>query len=329
MNRKILPHIFCGEEKMEFAWHHVKKVRGLLFILFFLLFSFGAVLSNRNIKSPLFSFESFQEEEKVILKGTSAPSKITQEEVWTKDKSPYILDSDIEITESGSLTIDPGVIIYITPGRKIEVLGKIFVNGNSEEPVQFLVNHKKPKENKWLGIYIKSNEKSAIEGAFLEAASVAINIFPESKVKIRQNIFSGHNQSVFANKASIEIQQNFFKENKTAISVKSSTGAISENIFDQNNTCIFLGQENKISVSNNFFKASNALAVKYAAGPDFYLGSNYFDTQDLKVIRKKVYDGNQKSTFRYNNEILKRGFVIFEPFLKEKPPLDILLGFTF
>jgi len=74
-----------------------------------------------------------------VTADTEVTGEITNKNtVWTKDKSPYKLVGTITISKSYTLTIEPGVEIYMTGGFDMFNLeGEIIANGTEGEPIIF------------------------------------------------------------------------------------------------------------------------------------------------------------------------------------------------
>jgi hypothetical protein len=61
---------------------------------------------------------------------------------------PYYYDSELRVNASGTLVIDPGVILYGNTNAYINVYGKFKANGTVSEPVTFT---NEPSNSHWRG----------------------------------------------------------------------------------------------------------------------------------------------------------------------------------
>jgi hypothetical protein len=52
---------------------------------------------------------------------THVPNSISQDTTWTRDGSPYILDTDVLV--SSTLTIQPGVVVKLASGVEVTFMG--------------------------------------------------------------------------------------------------------------------------------------------------------------------------------------------------------------
>lgn len=290
-----------------------KKI--ILFIVFIIILLILA-LFRKDINMPFFSF-SPKEDDKIISKGTIISGEINGERVLLKTESPYLLTENLVVKENGFLKIEPGVYIYVTPGRKIEIKGKVLSSGQKQDKIIFELNSKKPEKNSWGGIHIKSSNENLIENTEIKNASLAFNLYPLSRIKILNSVIKKNGQGIFSNGANVEIKQNIFEENNIGVFLEKTSGSISENIFIKNNLCVFLSWENNVSINNNVFKKDNNSFLSLESEKDFYFAGNYFDAQNIEEISRKIFDGNDKNTFQKGFSVLKRGFVIFQPILSQ------------
>lgn len=64
--------------------------------------------------------------------------EIHGDEIWTTDQSPIMVNRNIIIPSTSSLTIEPGITFRMAPAASIIVYGTLIVNGEADSPVQFL-----------------------------------------------------------------------------------------------------------------------------------------------------------------------------------------------
>ena len=90
-----------------------------------------------------------------VLSQTNAGGKITQDDFWTADKSPYIVTSDITITAGTTLYIQSGVEVLLNRNCNFKVQGNLVANGTSENTIIFSANTTNPKAPFWGSISIE------------------------------------------------------------------------------------------------------------------------------------------------------------------------------
>lgn len=64
---------------------------------------------------------------------------INRNTTWLASKSPYVVTSDVFVTEGATLTIEPGTIVKFAAGTKLEVVGgsSLVANGTTTQPIIF------------------------------------------------------------------------------------------------------------------------------------------------------------------------------------------------
>jgi len=70
------------------------------------------------------------------------PSVISQNTTLHKSCSPYVVLEDVTINSGVTLTIEPGVEIWMSPKNNVFIQGNVKANGTTSEPVTFKINPK-------------------------------------------------------------------------------------------------------------------------------------------------------------------------------------------
>ena len=68
---------------------------------------------------------------------TEITSDISTDTTWTKENSPYVIRSQINVLQGATLFINEGVIVKFDSGGVLSIDGKIEVNGTVADPVYF------------------------------------------------------------------------------------------------------------------------------------------------------------------------------------------------
>ena len=105
----------------------------------------------------------------VLFPSTIITEDISQNTIFDKAGSPYLIKRDISIYEDIQLYIDEGVKIVVDKDRQIEVDGYIETNSNSSESVTFT------SESNWGGIVFQSAYSSKIYNTVFEKAGISRN----------------------------------------------------------------------------------------------------------------------------------------------------------
>ena len=118
--------------------------------------------------------------------------------VWTKEKSPYYVESSILVEEGRTLTIEAGVVVEFAGPYYIDVEGSMFVNGTEDDMVYMYGVGE--GEDTWKGINFLSNNL-VYTGTDYEPVYVSGNRM--SYVNIQNNL-EGITGNVWINNSIIE-----------------------------------------------------------------------------------------------------------------------------
>lgn len=102
-----------------------------------------------------------------LAKAKRVPKEIKQNQTLDLAGSPWVVNSHVVIHEGATLSVEPGVEIFIAPMADIQVYGKILVRGEQENPVR-LTSYSKQTEDAWAGIFIRSDQPSEFKYAKFE-----------------------------------------------------------------------------------------------------------------------------------------------------------------
>jgi len=136
--------------------------------------------------------------------------------ILTKNESPYIVESTINIPVGCNMMIDPGVQVILKDDSDIIVKGKLVVNGDYNNMV-----HLFPQDNKWGGILLDSAvEKSIFNFVLFEGGSYgqdsakanAVLTGYYSNFDLENSFFKNNLRCVYANHGNIYINNSTFYE---------------------------------------------------------------------------------------------------------------------
>ena len=125
-------------------------------ILLFLLFVFGFFeLSATNVNEP-----------------------VNKDTTWTLSGSPYIIQADIVVEDTKTLTIEAGVEVKFDGNYQFTVNGELIVQGTSSSWVVFTSNQTSPAAGDWRGIHFsgKSDEYEQSDIDYLKIQYAATGI---------------------------------------------------------------------------------------------------------------------------------------------------------
>jgi len=96
----------------------------------------------------------------VCLSETIVSSNIIANTVWTADNSPYLIISDVSVSENAMLTIQPGVTVSFSKGRNLYVNGLLSANGDANNKITFTGNNPSKQKGFWGAVHIEFSAKS-------------------------------------------------------------------------------------------------------------------------------------------------------------------------
>jgi len=202
---------------------------------------------------------------------------------WTKEKSPYRITGDIQISPAARLTIEAGVEVLIVPGEacgetkqqdwadstfiSIKALGALIIKGTEKEPVRFLPENHVPGKIQWDGIRLplKSRESVNIEYIHIMGAHKGINA-SYSTFNVGNSLFMGNNTGIsLENEGDASIYNCIFTENlSSGIYISNSRPSIAANIFYKNsNFGIWSDSRKSPRIQNNIFFENADLDCRY------------------------------------------------------------------
>lgn len=97
---------------------------------------------------------------------------LDQDRRLTATDSPCVIDEDLIIPRGRTLTVDPGVILEMQPGRHLRVQGALQIEGTVEKPVRFVGRN----GTRWGGISFEAPEvSSTLRNVVLRGATRGFN----------------------------------------------------------------------------------------------------------------------------------------------------------
>jgi len=202
---------------------------------------------------------------------------------WTKEKSPYHITGDIQISPAARLTIEAGVDVLIVPGEacgetkqldwadstfiSIKAYGALIIKGTDKEPVRFLPENHVPGKIQWDGIRLplKNRESVSIEYVHIMGAHKGINA-SYSVFNVGNSLFMGNNTGIWLeSEGDASIYNCIFTENlSSGIYIDNSRPSIAANIFYKNSTFgIWSDSRKSPRIQHNIFFANADLDCRY------------------------------------------------------------------
>ncbi len=221
---------------------------------------------------------------------------INSEVRFTKDKSPYVIDCDMEISAGGKLIIEPGVEVYFTDSHSLNVYGELLVNGNSSERVTLTTNAKEGIRNK-----IKTFDGSRLEINHCNLVDIALLVNKSDVVMknfdLNFTFEAVDNQFAFIDCywSNIDIQNGSFYRNSIGVdgiifwnSVVNIENCTFENIRDA--TELVACVDSKV-IGNTYYNSLDD-AIDFNGGTNIEVSYNLI----LGAFDKGISIGNQEDT---------------------------------
>jgi hypothetical protein len=216
---------------------------------------------------------------------------IKTNETFVKTKSPYIVTSDLVITQEGFLTLEPGVELRFNGGVKLEVRGKLIANGTVQDSITFTsAKDILDSINRWKGIELTSVTNSNFTFSycrFLNSQNATHGSYGINRlININHSRFSNNIECISnISNDSISIENCLFSNNHCCI--QSGTYYITGSIFYKNEIGIY--RPWKIALFDSEF-GNNQTAIDIQQGyiKDCKINNNeaginaYFDGVDIQ-----------------------------------------------
>jgi len=160
---------------------------------------------------------------------------------WTLEGSPYLIEGELSIPNSESLTISPGVIIEFQGHHKFNVQGQLISVGTLQDSIYFTINdtigfsNPTTTDGGWHGI--RFDETSAQN----DSSRIAYSIIEYGKaIRFGDNWYDDHGGAIFLKNFSkleiinSKIHYNFAEDEGGGISTYNSSFKINNSIIENN-----------------------------------------------------------------------------------------------
>lgn len=200
---------------------------------------------------------------------TNVAGGIYQNTTWTAANSPYIMTGSMVVFPGVTLTIEPGVIVKVTPDysfntgnlRYLEIRGSLIAIGTDTNPIIFTTDEATPFQTQtWQGINIKGSQGGNVQMDRFHLERSWYGIYndiaqPGVSYNWTNCQFKNNNYSVQLN-ADMVYDGCLFQENGVGQAAQILYGSLTANNCQFiNNFCSFTWS-NFISVSNCLFQGN-------------------------------------------------------------------------
>lgn len=187
---------------------------------------------------------------------------LTENTIWTKANNPYIVVESVTVPQNITLTIEPGVLVFVKVNQTIRINGTIIARGTTQDSIYF---HN--EGTKWYGIILDNvnseldDEQNYYSGSILSHISILNSSFAlvmqnNTSVIVDSSNFTNTEYGLYLNQShSNLIRGNNFSNNDIAIFSSASSGT-SNNLISGNkisgckHVAIFFSNNNGQSINN-------------------------------------------------------------------------------
>ncbi|MCR2823789.1 Ig-like domain-containing protein [Lederbergia panacisoli] len=234
------------------------------------------------------------------IEGTYRSGGIYEDEVWTKENSPYIVTSDITVFPDVFLTIEPGVEVRFAPNVRLTVRGKLISEGSANQKILMsMVATGSYNDDRWNGIYVDGeNSFIKLKHTEIQSANTALGMAryyvdqDERIIELDHVTFSNNKTAIWGNinYKQMFIRNSMFTSNETAIS--GPTARISNSSFRNNRSALESGiyEVYHSSFTNNRYAIKGSSTV--IEDNQFSFNENAIEGAGNSIIRYNTFENN-------------------------------------
>jgi len=207
---------------------------------------------------------------------TEVGGNITEDTIWTKANSPYIVTSTVQVFQGVKLTIEPGVIVKFKQDRSLTIGGELIAQGTEDNMITFTSDD--PQEYGWGSIKFTNDAIGARfdnEGNYLSGSIIEYCIIE----------YGGDGGSIYC-RSDPFISHNIIKNNRSGIRNEAIATRIFNNTITSNKGTGIYNQGEDVVIENNVI-THNSVAM------DFYgYGAGIFNEGNGVVIKNNTISEN-------------------------------------
>jgi len=177
------------------------------------------------------------------VNATYVEDPITQDTIWTRVDSPFVVSKDIMVYPNATLTIEPGVEVKFGGNFSLIISGRLYANG-TEKTITFTSNKEQPEVGDWKAITFDGMEKSVLIGCFVAYAEDGIFV-ENGNVELESSTISLCQNGITVSDGELMI------ENSTVSLCRQSGISITNSESTVQNSLIAENQENGICITGN------------------------------------------------------------------------------
>jgi hypothetical protein len=177
------------------------------------------------------------------VNATYVEGPITQDTIWTRVDSPFVVSKDIMVYPNATLTIESGVEVKFGGYFSLIISGILYANG-TEKTITFTSNKEQPEVGDWNAIIFNGMGKSVLIGCFVAYAEDGIFV-DNGNVELESSTISFCQNGITATDGKLIVEKstvNFCRQ--SGINITNSESTVQNSLIAEN-------QENGICITGN------------------------------------------------------------------------------
>ncbi len=266
---------------------------------------------------------------------TNVSGGIYQNTTWNLAGSPYIVTSSIVVFPGNTLTIEPGVEVFVTPDysfntgnlRYIEIRGTLIALGTENAPIVFKsAANENQGSHSWMGLNIKGSQGATFQMNNFKIFDSYYGLYndigePGVSYNFENCHFKNNNYAIQLN-ADMNYYNCIFESNGVGQAAQLAYGSLTATncqflnnfcSFTWSNSvnvtnCLFQGNQNNIVGSPGIFDNCQFIDNEFAFAETYgHTIQNCYFAQNTIGIDNSGGSNISNCTFEYNNIALKIG----------------------
>jgi len=217
-----------------------------------------------------------------LFSQTAVSGAIASNTVWTLAGSPYIVTDNIDVSESATLTIEPGVVVKFSANTGMELHGYLSAIGTETNRIVFTSNLTSPTIGSWNGITVIGTSILLLDNQLImqyvdglyATTFVDLDLAYHGPYNF-ENCYFAYNENVNhdGGSPSTNFRSCSFEYNTTGLNYFQFGGTISQCIFEHNVN----GALNTDKIDSCYFNDNSGIAL-----------SPYGITRGCKIVNNVV-----------------------------------------
>jgi len=178
-----------------------------------------------------------------FVNATYVEGPITQDTIWTRVDSPFVVSKNVTVYSNATLTIESGVEVKFGGYFSLIISGILYANG-TEKTITFTSNKEQPEVGDWKAITFNGMEKSVLIGCFVAYAEDGISVengnveLESSTISLCQNGITVANGKLMIENSTVSLCR------QNGVNITNSESTVQNSLIAEN-------QENGICITGN------------------------------------------------------------------------------